>query len=321
LVLGATGQIGHALATALSADRPVRTLSRKPPAVPFPSGIMSEFRASLDEKAFADGLDGCQTAVYALGSPNQWSSDPSWFERNNVDLLRTFLRALERSSVRELIYVSTFEIFRAQAGIIREANGLTDAKLPPSFAAMRSAYEILLAAAKRIGLRIITLHPAAVYGGVNTAHGFTDFLLNLAHRSIWKSPAIVPGRFPLIHVESLAAGAKAALKAAAWGEAFILSDVQTSLAGLAMDLKRQYPRAYRPISIPMPLAVFNSKLMEAGSRLTGIPPLISRDHLRYLAAGHAADASKAVAGLAWKPMDLEEGVRRFMIRYGLKGSA
>jgi len=316
LVLGATGQIGHALATAFSAYGPVRILARNRPPEPFPSGIATEIRPVLDEAAFAAALQGCRTAVYALGSPNQWASDPAWFERNNVGLLNTFLRALERSTVRDLIYISTFEIFRPQEGIVREANGLTDAALPPSFAAMRKAYDAVKEAEKRLGLRVVTLHPAAVFGGLDTANGFTSYLLSLARRMIWKSPAVVPGRFPLIHVDSLAAGAKAALDGAAWGEAFILSDVETNLAGMAAELQRQYPRAYRPITIPFSLAILNSNMMEALSRLTGKPPLISRDQLRYLSAGHGADASKAASALAWKPMPLEEGIRRFRIRYG-----
>lgn len=317
LVLGATGQIGNAVVDRLArSGAGVSVLVRDPGRIRFAPGIEVRTAPVFDAGAFRAALAGAGRVVYALGAPNQWARDKAFFAGSNVAVLEEFLTAMAGFADRRVAYVSTFEVFRPEGGRIREEAPVSEAEMPPSFDTMRKAYRLIREAGEGRGLWAVTVHPAAVYGGLDTAHGFTEYLLNLARGKWLRTPAVIECRFPVVHADSLADGIVRALEAGTPGSAYILSDGMTSLRGMAAALKAQYPAAYSPFTMPAPVARLNSALLEALSRhVTGRHPLISSDHLKFLLQGYEPDAAKAVRELGWKPMPLEEGIGRFLARH------
>ncbi|MDQ3002055.1 MAG: NAD-dependent epimerase/dehydratase family protein [Fibrobacterota bacterium] len=317
LVLGATGQIGNALTHGLIDKAPrVTVLVRKPAA--FPECVKVNMAPVFTREAFKDALAGIDHVVYALGAPNQWMCDQGAFQRANIQMLENCLAAMAETGVSKLTYISTFEIFAAQGKVIREEHSISESELPQSFETMRQAFRILRAKEGAGSIRLLTIHPAAVYGGINTANGFTDYLLNLVNRKILRSPAIVAGKFPLVHVDSLVQGTLSALAKSDFGQAYILSDGMTSLREMAVALKLLRPRAYMPFRIPQAMAESNAIVSEWVSRfVTGKPPLVARDHLKFITQEYEPIAEKAEKYLGWKPMSLDDGLRRFLERYRL----
>ena len=93
----------------------------------------------------------------------------------NLKLLQTFLHAMEKSALRRLVYISTYEVFAARDGIIRESHPTSALEgLSPYFQAMTKAYTEATAFAARTATALTTIHPAALYGGLNTGEGFTN---------------------------------------------------------------------------------------------------------------------------------------------------
>ena len=56
---------------------------------------------------------GMDIAIYGVGLPEQFAFDTGMFDRMNLGIFRAFLSALEKTPVRRLVYVSTYEVFRA----------------------------------------------------------------------------------------------------------------------------------------------------------------------------------------------------------------
>ncbi len=309
LVIGATGQIGFALTHALAqTEHTLSVLVRDPGTLAFPSAVRVVRAPRFDAQAFTNALAGVDHVVYALGLPEQFVTDNSIFERVNASLLRQCLEQLP-ATVTGLTYVSTYEIFEAVDGVIRESHPLADPRtLSPYFRSMLEAYQQVQAAAQARGLRLSTLHPAAVYGGRDTAQGFTHYLENLRQWRFWRVPFIFAGRFPLVHVRSLAG---AALRALDVPGHFIVSDQMTSLKEIALTL-RQLARSYVPPVAPVAAARLGAAGLEALARVTHRPPLMANVQIDFITKGWEPKADKAIQQLGWQPLPLRQGLQQYL---------
>jgi nucleoside-diphosphate-sugar epimerase len=206
LLIGATGQIGYALTRALSQTvHRVSILVRDKHKLAFPESVRVHESREFTSDAFSTALRDVDCVIYGVGLPEQFSFDTRIFRQVNYDLFKLFIDVLNRSPVRRLIYISTYEVFKPIDVIIRESHPIADPHtMTPYFNAMTQAYQLVTERAKEMNLSLTTIHPAAVYGGRNTRDDFTNYIENLFHRRFWRAPVIINGRFPVVHADSLA---------------------------------------------------------------------------------------------------------------------
>ncbi len=310
LLVGATGQIGYALARKLAAEgHELTVLVRDRDKLPFPPGVRVLDAPAFTGAAFRRALDGVDHAIYGVGLPEQFLFDTGTFKRINFDLLTVFLDELPRAGIDRLTYISTYEVFEAQDGIIRESHPVADERgTTPYFHAMIRAYHYATSFAAARGIRLTTIHPAAVYGGLNTSRGITGYIENLLNRHFFRVPFIVPTRFPVIHAGSLAAGITAALDRSG---PFILSDQLTSLHEIALRLHAEARTRIPPI-VPPGIVKPGITLLETLSRLTRRPPIMAHVQLDFLTKGWEPQPDRAIAELGWQPTPLEEGLHHYL---------
>ena len=310
LLIGATGQVGYALAHALAnAGHETTVLVRDAGRLAFPAGVRVVAEPEFTEATFARLLSGVDCAVYGIGLPEQFAFDTGIFGRVNLGLLQTFLGAMEQSALRRLVYISTYEVFAAQGGVIRESHPVAALDgLTPYFRAMTQAYTAATAFAARTGTALTTIHPGALYGGLNTGEGFTHVIESLLNWRLWKLPVVLPGRFPLVHAESLAA---AIVRALDHEGAFIVSDGMCSLKSLSQALRRQ-ARSYLPPQVPAALAYAATAPVEALGRALHFRPMLCKVQLDFITAGNEPLAERAGQTLGFAPLPLDEGLRRYL---------
>lgn len=310
LLIGATGQVGHALTHALAAAGHATTvLVRDAAGLHFPPSVQVVREPVFSEAVFARLLPQAEAVVYGIGLPEQFSFDAGIFERVNLGLFKSFLAALEKSALRRLIYISTYEVFEAQGGLIRESHPLAALDgLTPYFRAMTQAYAEATGFATRTGTRLTTIHPAALYGGLNTGEGFTNVIENLLHWRLWKLPVVLPGRFPLVHARSLAGAIVSALDHEG---PFIVSDGMCDLKSLALAL-RQQARSWNPPQVPAGLAYAATAPVEALGRALHFRPMLCKVQLDFITAGNEPLADRAQKLLGFVPCTLREGLRRYL---------
>jgi len=310
LILGATGQIGYALTEALAKTRHrVSVLVRDASRLKFPEKVDVIERREFTQEAFASALEGVDHVIYGIGPPEQFTFDKSIFDKVNCQLLETFLDAMKASSARRLTYMSTYEVFSVIDGAIQESHpGVDERPLTAYSQSKVRAYRRVVDFSKANGVQLTSLHPAAVYGGLNTADGMTTFMDNLASWKWWKAPFVGPSSFPIIHIDSLV---DVTIKSLDKPGAFIVSDLMTSLDAIAKEMRRQ-TRSYVPLVMPAAVVSLGVFLMEALAKVVPVKPLIAAVQLHFLTRGWAPSPAKAIKEIGWTPMSLEEGMRRFL---------
>lgn len=303
---GATGQIGYAITGALATTQhEVSALVRRQGARVFPDHVRVIEAGTLDAGAFAEAVADVDHVIYAIGMPEQFVFDENIFHTVNVELLDLFLKQLED---RGLTYISTYEVFEDVEGIIRESQGLADtAATTPYYRSMIEAYQLVSQVAVRPDA-ITTIHPAAAYGGHNTGPGFTGYIENLLQKRFWRVPFVFDGRFPLVHVDSLA---DAVVRSLGVPGRFIVSDEMTTLKDIARTL-RKYASSYVPPTAPVSVAKLGASLLEGLSRLTRRPPVMARVQIEFITKGWEPKPDKAIGELGWQPISVEKGLERYV---------
>lgn len=315
LLVGATGQIGYALAHAMAAQGHELTVLVRDGRLPFPEPVRVVQAPAFTPQAFAQAMEGVDAVIYGVGIPEQFAFDTQVFDRINFEIFRSFLAELEKTRIRRLVYLSTYEVFEPVNGQIREhhtAAGLTG--MTPYFQAMIQAYALAQTEAQRIGLQLTTIHPAAVYGGRDTGDGITHYLENLVNWNLLQMPANVGGRFPVVHTASLSA---AILRALEHTGAFLISDTMTTMPEMARALRRQM-RSYVPLTVPRPLAYASAALFEAGARLTRRRPILAKVQVDFITAGNEPVADKARDVLGFQPLALKQGLALYLRERGTR---
>ena len=310
LVLGATGQVGQALTNGLSqTEHQVCVLVRRASGLQFPENVTVLERADFTPDVFRAALSGVDHVIYGIGLPEQFQFDDSVFDRVNCQLLQTFLEALASSGVRRLTYISTYEVFEVIDNDIDETHPIADeSEMTPYFQSMVRAYRMAVDFARAHDIRLTTIHPAAVYGGINTGGGITDYMENLASRNWPRLPFINPSSFPVVHVQSLT---DAIVKSLDTPGPYIVSDQMTSLSDIAQTMRKQV-WSYVPMTIPLWLIMIGIRLLEVMAKIFRIKPFASTVQIAFLIKGWKPDPSKAIRELDWKPLPLEEGISRFL---------
>jgi hypothetical protein len=173
---------------------------------------------------------------------------------------------------------------------------------------MVRAYRTVVEFADTQGVKLTTIHPAAVFGGLNTGDGITQFLENLCLRKWYKVPFITKTRFPVVHVDSLG---DAIMKSFGKPGAYIVSDQMTSLAEIAR-ITRRYTASYVPVRMPVAITKVGVAVLEGAAKLIGVKPFASTVQLDYLTKGWEPIPNKAIRELRWKPLPLSEGIKRYL---------
>jgi nucleoside-diphosphate-sugar epimerase len=316
LVTGATGKVGHAVATALVArGDEVRALVRDPSRAAIPAGAEPVRGDVTDTESLADAVRGCELVFNAMGLPEQWLADPAIFREVNARGSENVVRAARTAGARRVVHTSTIDVFHAGRGERFDETRLAD--YPKGTAYERSKQE-----AERLvlsvggGIEVVLVNPAAVYGPGPS--GGASLEENLFRPLVKKRlPALPPGGMGVVFSEGVASGHLLAAERGVPGERYILCDRHVSMRELSNSVVRlagggRVPRTLRP-ALAHGLAAAGEGLSRAIRR----PPLLARGQLYFLRWNAAPDSSKAQAELGWEPTALDDGLARTLAAMGI----
>src|SRR3954447_2736201 len=323
LVTGATGKVGHAVASALlERGDEVRALLRDPAraAGALPDGIEPARGDVTDPDSVRRAAEGCQLVFNAMGLPEQWLSDDEAFDRVNARGSETVVRAAAEAGVRRIVHTSTIDVFHAEAGARMDESQLAD--YPKGTAYERSkqrAEELVLAAAGTTGVEVVIVNPAAVYGpGPSGSASFERQLFGpIVKGSRIATPALPPGGCGVVFTPGIGRGQLLAAERGRPGERYILCDRHVTLSELAEAVVRVAGRGRVPPTLPVGLARAMAGGGELLSRAIRKPPLLARGQLYFFLWNAAPDSAKAQRELGWEPTPLDEGLRATLAGMGL----
>ena len=318
LVTGATGKVGHAIASALL-DRgdQVRALVRDPKRATsiLPAGSESVRADITDADSLVAAVEGCELVFNSMGMPEQWVRDEAIFDRVNAVGSQQLAIAAKGAGARRFVHTSTHDVFHADTGERFDETMVAD--YPKGTAYERSkqhAEELVLA--ERDGMEVVILNPAGVYGPTpSPTPSFENGIFEPVVRK--RLPAVPPGGSGYAYVEGVAAGHLLAADRGTDGERYILADGYASFREMAETVRKVAGRGRVPPVMPVPIARAVASIGAGVSRVIRRPPLLPKGQLTYILWQARPDSSKAQRELGWRTTPLDEGVRRTLSAMGL----
>jgi nucleoside-diphosphate-sugar epimerase len=311
LVTGATGFIGgHLVDMLVSRGYRVRCFVRKP----------NEHLKSLEVEVIKGDITNRGTLKNATRSADiichlaailgRYGVPDELYWKVNVEGTKNILEECLKGSIKHFIYFSSADV----VGPLKDPNILANETFPynPS-----NIYELTKAEAEKLvlkyyhefGLPVTIIRPAFVYGP-RDKHLFRLF------------KAVQEGKFVLIgngesfihptYISDVIQASQLCLtKKRGTGEIYIVAGERPvtwrQLVEVIADVCSSPPPR---LSIPIWLSKLLAFLMERISRIYGSEPRLTTSMVKYLTESRAYDITKAKKELGYKPLRLEEGIKK-----------
>jgi dihydroflavonol-4-reductase len=312
LVTGATGFVGSAVARVLEArGHEVRVLVRAGSDRSNLTGLAAEPVVGdlTDPDSLKRAVAGCRHVLHVAADYRIWVPKPDAMLRANVAGTTALMQACLEAGVERVVYCSSV----AALGLTKDGTPATETT-PVTEADMVGIYKVskfraeqaVLAMVRGLGLPAVIVNPAAPVGPRDIKPTPTGRMI--ADAASGRMPAYVDTGLNIVHVDDVALGHVLALERGRVGERYILGSENLKLGALlglvAAATNRRPPRIKLPTGLLWPVAMAS----EALANLTGIMPVVTRDHLRMARKTMFFSSAKAMAELGYAPRPASEAV-------------
>ena len=323
LVTGATGFVGSAVArTLLARGHDLRLLVRANSDRSNIADVPAEIVVGdlTDAASLKRAAAGCRYVVHVAADYRIWVPDPTEMLRANVDGALAMIRAAAEAGAERIVHCSSV----AALGLIGDgtpADEATPAR-ESDFVGVykRSKYlaeQAVLRAVAADNLPVVIVNPAAPVGPRDIKPTPTGKMIRDA--AAGKVPAYIDTGLNIVHVDDVAEGHALALERGRIGEKYILGGENMLLKDVLTLVTTVAGR--RPPSIQLPEAVVwpAAAVMEWFARLTHIPPMMTRDHLKMARKKMFYSSAKAIAELGYQPRPVRLAVEDALIWFRSHG--
>ena len=305
LVTGASGFIGSAVARTLAArHHELRLLVRPTSDRRNLAGLDAEIVTGdlTDPSSLARAAAGCRYVLHLAADYRFWVPDPDAMLRANVDGAVAMVRAAAMAGAEHIVHCSSV----AALGQIGDGT-LADEATPTNQADFVGIYKrskylaetAVLELARREGVPVVVVNPAAPVGPRDIKPTPTGKMIRDAASG--RVPAYIDTGLNIVHVDDVAEGHVLALEKGRVGERYVLGGenmlLKDILALVADVVHRRPPSIRLPEAVVWPAAFVMEKL----AKVTGITPMMTRDHLKMARKKMFYSSAKATAELGYHP--------------------
>lgn len=297
LLTGATGFVGSAVARALAGrGHRLRLLVRHGSDRRNLAGLTAEIIEGdlRDGASLTRAVEGCRYLFHVAADYRIWVPDPAAMIAANVDGTMALMEAAQAAGVERIVYCSSV----AALGLTKNGSPADEAT-PVAEADMVGVYKLskyraeqaVLDMVRQAGLPAVIVNPATPVGPRDIKPTPTGRMILDA--AAGRMPGYLDTGLCIVHVDDVAQGHLLALDRGRAGERYILGGENLMLADVLrlVDEATGKPRRRVRLSeaVVWPVAVLN----EAVARF-GIPPVVTRDHLRMARKKMFFSSAKAV---------------------------
>jgi dihydroflavonol-4-reductase len=312
LITGATGFVGSAVARALARrGHELRLLTRPTSDRRNLDGLVAEIVTGdlTDAASLARAAAGCRYVVHVAADYRFWVPDPSAMMRANVEGAVAMVRAAAGAGAERIIHCSSV----AALGQIGDGTP-ADENTPTNEADFvgiykRSKYQAeraVLELAARESWPVVVVNPAAPVGPRDIKPTPTGKMV--LDTAAGRVPAYIDTGLNIVHVDDVAEGHALALERGRIGERYVLGGENLALKDILTLIANVAGRSPPKIRLPEALIWPVAWAMEKTAGLTGIAPLMTRDHLKMARKKMYYSSAKAEAELGYKIRPAREAV-------------
>jgi dihydroflavonol-4-reductase len=312
LLTGATGFVGSAVARALAArGHRLRLLVRPTSDRRNLAGLDAELALGdlTDAASLTRAVEGCRHVFHVAADYRFWVPDPEAMLRANVDGSVAVMRAAHAAGAERIVYCSSVAAlgWTQDGSPADETTPVNEAEFigpykRSKFLAERAVMDLV----RQEGVPAIVVNPSAPVGPRDIKPTPTGKMIRDA--AAGRVPAYIDTGLNMVHVDDVAEGHVLALEKGRIGERYVLGGenllLKDILALVADVVGRRPPRIELPEAVVWPAAWF----MEGLARLTGIPPMMTRDHLKMARHKMFFSSAKAMHELGYAPRPLRRAV-------------
>jgi dihydroflavonol-4-reductase len=304
LLTGATGFVGSAVARTLAArGHRLRLLVRRTSDRSNLAGLDAELVEGdlTDAASVARAVAGCRFVLHVAADYRLWVPDAAAMLAANVEGTRTMMRAAMAAGVERVVYCSSVAALglNADGTPADEATPVTEADMIGAYKRSKFLAERAVMELVAQGLPAVIVNPAAPVGPRDIRPTPTGKMILDAARG--RIPAYVDTGLNVVHVDDVAEGHVLALERGVVGERYILGSENLMLGQLlalvAHSVGRRPPTIKLPMGLVYPIAVG----AEVVARLTGIEPMVTRDHAKMARKRMFFSSAKAQRELGYAP--------------------
>jgi dihydroflavonol-4-reductase len=305
LVTGATGFVGSAVARILAArGHELRLLARASSDRRNLAGLQAEVVTGdlTDPESLRRAAAGCRFVVHVAADYRFWVPDPRAMLHANVDGALAMVRAAADAGAERIVHCSSVAAL-GQIGDGTPADEATPTN-ETDFVGIykRSKYlaeKAVLDLAQRGSLPVVVVNPSSPVGPRDIKPTPTGKMILDA--AAGRVPAYIDTGLNIVHVDDVAEGHVLALEKGRVGERYILGGenmLLKDILGLVADVAHRRPPFIRlPEAVVWPAAFVMEKL----ARVTGITPMMTRDHLKMARKKMFYSSAKAISELGYRP--------------------
>jgi dihydroflavonol-4-reductase len=312
LLTGATGFVGSAVARVLAArGHRLRLLVRPTSDRRNLADVDAELALGdlTDAASLTRAAAGCRYVFNVAADYRFWVPDPDAMLRANVEGTLAVMRAAQAAGVERIVHCSSVAALgwtedgtpADETTQTNEADFIGTYKRS-KFLAERAVMDLV----RQEGLPAVVVNPSAPVGPRDIKPTPTGKMIRDA--AAGRVPAYIDTGLNMVHVDDVAEGHALALERGRIGERYVLGGenllLKDILALVAEVVGRRPPRIEVPEALVWPAAWF----MEGLARLTGIPPMMTRDHIKMARHKMFYSSAKAIRELGYSPRPLRAAI-------------
>ncbi len=312
MLTGATGFVGSAVARVLAArGHKLRLLVRPSSDRRNVAGVDAELALGdlTDAASLARAVAGCRYVFHVAADYRFWVPDPHAMLRANVDGTLAMMRAAQTAGVERIVHCSSVAALGwAPQGEFADENTPTNESdfigtyQRTKYVAERTVLDLV----RQEKLPVVVVNPAAPVGPRDIKPTPTGKMIRDA--AAGRVPAYIDTGLNIVHVDDVAEGHVLALERGRVGERYVLGGenllLKDVLALVANVVGRKPPSIELPEAVVWPAALF----MEGLARLTGITPMMTRDHIKMARHKMFYSSAKAMNELGYNPRPVRSAI-------------